>query len=313
MKMKKLMTLMLTLALLLAATGCSGMAPQEATEAQEGPVEIAEPQEGTPTPTDQEKPVQAPEKPVEGSETDAQDNAKTDAKTDNAEKKDDAVPAGGEDQDTGDSTQGNTTQGGSSSTGSSAQSNKGYDNGSLTVAQVKEMQRWYGIGADGQWGPGSKAKAGGLDADAAWAKYKAAKAASNNQGGSNGNANQGGSNQGNTGNGGNGGNGGSGVIGGSHTLTPTPQPQPTPQQPVHVHTWVPVYEEVEITEMQPYTYCVTCGQDITGWPESDRIAHGYAHASKGESDQTRSTARSVVVGTENQIVGYKCSECGEWK
>ena len=298
--MKKLMTLMLTVALLLAATGCAGQAPQEVAEAQDGPVEIAEPQEGTPTPTDQEKPAEPPEKPVEGGETDA----KADDAQDSG--KDDAVPGDSEPQsstqDTGDgktgsgdkdNTQGNNTQGGSSSTGSSAQSNKGYDNGSLTVAQVKEMQRWYGVGADGQWGPGSRAKAGGLDADAAWAKYQATKAASNNQGGSS---------QGNTGNGG---------IGGSHT--PTPQPQPTPQQPVHVHTWVPVYDEVEVVEMQEYTYCVTCGQDMTTWTSHQIHEHGEAHALAGESDQYRTTARPVVVGTENQIVGYKCSECGEWK
>ena len=44
-----------------------------------------------------------------------------------------------------------------------------YDNGSLTTAQVKELQRWYGVGADGQWGAGSKKAAGGRTADEAWA------------------------------------------------------------------------------------------------------------------------------------------------
>ena len=47
-----------------------------------------------------------------------------------------------------------------------------YDNGSLTSAQVKELQRWYGVGADGQWGAGSKKAAGGRTADEAWAYYQ---------------------------------------------------------------------------------------------------------------------------------------------
>lgn len=47
-----------------------------------------------------------------------------------------------------------------------------YDNGSLTTAQVKELQRWYGVGADGQWGAGSKKAAGGRNADEAWAYYQ---------------------------------------------------------------------------------------------------------------------------------------------
>lgn len=47
-----------------------------------------------------------------------------------------------------------------------------YDNGSLTTAQVKELQRWYGVGADGQWGAGSKKAVGGRTADEAWAYYQ---------------------------------------------------------------------------------------------------------------------------------------------
>lgn len=47
-----------------------------------------------------------------------------------------------------------------------------YDNCSLTTAQVKELQRWYGVGADGQWGAGSKKAAGGRTADEAWAYYQ---------------------------------------------------------------------------------------------------------------------------------------------
>ena len=47
-----------------------------------------------------------------------------------------------------------------------------YNNGKLTSAQVKEMQEAYGVTADGKWGKNSKAAAGGLSADEAWASYQ---------------------------------------------------------------------------------------------------------------------------------------------
>ena len=50
-----------------------------------------------------------------------------------------------------------------------------YGNGTLTTSQVKEMQRWYGVSADGQWGAGSAKAAGGRTADEAWAYYQSNK------------------------------------------------------------------------------------------------------------------------------------------
>lgn len=47
-----------------------------------------------------------------------------------------------------------------------------YDNGGLTEAQVKQMQAYYGVTADGKWGPNSKKAAGGLSAKDAWAAYQ---------------------------------------------------------------------------------------------------------------------------------------------
>lgn len=47
-----------------------------------------------------------------------------------------------------------------------------YSNGSLTNEQVKQLQRYYGVTADGKWGTNSKKAAGGLTADQAWAKYQ---------------------------------------------------------------------------------------------------------------------------------------------
>ena len=46
----------------------------------------------------------------------------------------------------------------------------GYNNGSLTTDQVKQLQQALGVTADGLWGSQSKAAAGGLTADQAWAQ-----------------------------------------------------------------------------------------------------------------------------------------------
>lgn len=46
-----------------------------------------------------------------------------------------------------------------------------YNNGSLTTAQVKQLQKKLGVTADGMWGAKSKKAAGGLSADDAWKKF----------------------------------------------------------------------------------------------------------------------------------------------
>ena len=47
----------------------------------------------------------------------------------------------------------------------------GYDNGTLDVESVKQIQRAMGVEADGYWGPKSKKAAGGLSAEEAYKKY----------------------------------------------------------------------------------------------------------------------------------------------
>jgi len=47
-----------------------------------------------------------------------------------------------------------------------------YDNGSLTSAQIKTLQNYYGVPADGAWGAASSKAAGSLGADQAWYNYK---------------------------------------------------------------------------------------------------------------------------------------------
>lgn len=62
---------------------------------------------------------------------------------------------------------------GSSSGSKTSNSKKGsYSNGKLTNGQVKQLQKYYGVTADGKWGANSKKAAGGLTADQAWAKYQ---------------------------------------------------------------------------------------------------------------------------------------------
>jgi len=62
---------------------------------------------------------------------------------------------------------------GSSSGGGDKQSGGGgYDNGGLTTEQIKQMQRYYGVTADGKWGANSTAAAGGKTAKQAWADWQ---------------------------------------------------------------------------------------------------------------------------------------------
>ena len=59
----------------------------------------------------------------------------------------------------------------SAKTGSKRSGKSSYSNGKLTNEQVKQLQKYYGVTADGKWGTNSKKAAGGLTADQAWAKY----------------------------------------------------------------------------------------------------------------------------------------------
>lgn len=59
---------------------------------------------------------------------------------------------------------------GNSGVGSSSKNPGGSnDNGGLSKEQIKILQGYYGVEADGNWGSKSKAAAGGLSAEAAWA------------------------------------------------------------------------------------------------------------------------------------------------
>lgn len=62
------------------------------------------------------------------------------------------------------------TTGGRTSAVRTASGGGSYNNGSLTTEQVKQLQQALGVTADGLWGSQSKAAAGGLTADQAWAQ-----------------------------------------------------------------------------------------------------------------------------------------------
>ena len=95
------------------------------------------------------------QKPADNKQDTSKTDTKTDTKTDNkSDNKSDTK---------------NDTK---TETPSQKPSTPSYDNGSLTTAQVKELQRWYGVTDDGQWGAGSKKAAGGRTADEAWAYYQ---------------------------------------------------------------------------------------------------------------------------------------------
>lgn len=60
---------------------------------------------------------------------------------------------------------------GASGSGTSGGGISGYNNGSLTTAQVQQLQSKLGVNPDGLWGSASSKAAGGLTAEQAWAKY----------------------------------------------------------------------------------------------------------------------------------------------
>lgn len=81
---------------------------------------------------------------------------------------------------TGGSGSGGSGSGNGNGSGSDKKTGGGYDNGGLTTAQVKELQKYYGVTADGLWGKNSKNAADGLSADAAWAAYQKSKGKTGN-------------------------------------------------------------------------------------------------------------------------------------
>ena len=92
----------------------------------------------------------------------------------------------------------------------------GYNNGTLTESQIAQMQRYYGVTADGLWGPNSAAASGGLSAESAWEKMMQSGYVPGSTG-----SGSGGSGSGGSGSGGNGGGSDSGSDEGPYTVQDT--------------------------------------------------------------------------------------------
>ena len=170
--MKRIGILLLTLAMLLSLAACGAKDTQTIkTEEKQGTEQTASgtaANENQPA-ADLQKPEDKTITPDAAASGDKQEETKTDdTKKDeqkpDTSKKDDVKQDEQKPADTAKDT-----------TPESKAETPNYGNGSLTTSQVKEMQRWYGVSADGQWGAGSAKAAGGRTADEAWAYYQSNK------------------------------------------------------------------------------------------------------------------------------------------
>lgn len=219
--MKRIGILLLTLAMLLSLAACGAKDTQTIkAEEKQGTEQTASgtaANENQPA-ADLQKPEDKTITPGAGDGGDKQEETKTDdTKKDeqkpDTSKKDDVKQDEQKPADTAKDT-----------TPESKAETPNYGNGSLTTSQVKEMQRWYGVSADGQWGAGSAKAAGGRTADEAWAYYQSNKQITTPEtpsGGNTGNAGNTG-NTGNSGSGNTGNTGSTGSTGGGSTAPTTP-------------------------------------------------------------------------------------------
>lgn len=190
--MKRIGMLLLTLAMLFSLAAC-GVKDTQTTNAEEkqGTEQTASgtaANESQPA-ADLQKPEDKTTTPDAAANGDKQEETKTDdtkkdeQKADTSEKddvkQDEQKPADNKQDTSKADTKTDTKTDNKSDTKTETPSQKpstpSYDNGSLTTSQVKEMQRWYGVSADGQWGAGSAKAAGGRTADEAWVYYQSNK------------------------------------------------------------------------------------------------------------------------------------------
>lgn len=162
--MKRIGVLLLTLAMLFSLAAC-GVKDTQTTNAEEK--QGAE-QTASGTAANENQPaadLQKPEDKTTTPDAAANGDKQEETKTDDT-KKDGQKPATSKKDDVKQDEQ-KPTDTAKDTTPESKSETPGYGNGSLTTSQVKEMQRWYGVSADGQWGAGSAKAAGGRTADEA--------------------------------------------------------------------------------------------------------------------------------------------------
>lgn len=99
---------------------------------------------------------------------------------------------------------------------------------------------------------------------------------------------------------------------GSSALTPT-----APPQPVHTHSWQPVYRDVEVDdyEMKCFWYCNGCGADVTAILESGESMKQHFHETGNPNCMGyHSSYEQVKVGShEEHILDHYACSCGATK
>lgn len=167
--MRRIGMLLLTLVMLFSLAACGAKDTQTIKVEEKQDTE----QTASGTAANENQPaadLQKPEDKTTTPDAAANDDKQEETKTDDT-KKDGQKPATSKKDDVKQDEQ-KPTDTAKDTTPESKSETPGYGNGSLTTSQVKEMQRWYGVSADGQWGAGSAKAAGGRTADEAWAYYQ---------------------------------------------------------------------------------------------------------------------------------------------
>lgn len=163
--MKRIAMLLLTLAMLfsLIACGLKDTQPADAadTPPAEQPASDAAANEPQPAPAADPQSEETAAPPA-GTSDDKQQETKTDAA-----QKDEQKPETSQKTE-----EKQTAQTPADTTPETKSEAPGCSNGGLTVSQIREMQRWYGVSVDGQWGDGSARAAGGRTAEEAWTYYQ---------------------------------------------------------------------------------------------------------------------------------------------
>ena len=170
--MKRIGMLLLTLAMLFSLAACGAKDTQTIKVEEKQDTE----QTASGTAANENQPaadLQKPEDKTTTPDAAANDDKQEETKTDDT-KKDEQKPATSKKDDVKQDEQ-KPADTAKDTTPESKSETPGYGNGSLTTSQVKEMQRWYGVSTDGQWGAGSAKAAGGRTADEAWAYYQSNK------------------------------------------------------------------------------------------------------------------------------------------
>lgn len=170
--MKRIGMLLLTLAMLLSLAACGAKDTQTIkAEEKQGTEQTA-----SGTAANENRPaadLQKPEDKTITPDAAASGDKQEETKTDDTKKDEQKPDTSGKDDVKQDEQKPADTA--KDTTPESKAETSNYGNGSLTTSQVKEMQRWYGVSADGQWGAGSAKAAGGRTADEAWAYYQSNK------------------------------------------------------------------------------------------------------------------------------------------